>query len=337
MLSTWSDRLRALSWRRVWASLFLAIALSLGAVGAINLVRKPQTFAVIDARSEAMEFKVFNPELSIIYGSGFRISSWPTGSKDGECAQGTLLPGVMSQVSYLRIEGRELVILVNGNGELRLEHGGAEPFDGEVVLYTDAECGQLTTNRLPIWGPGKIGSALSMRSDGPGPILLEGSLTTFGRTVDLWPFGRGGAMYSAGEPITIPSGGYIESHGLETQDADPIPVEQTALFGYVTLSEEPGLGVHVTTETPRLQVSTPGVRENSSRIEVGLFAQVLNDPTILAAQLTLVLLVLLWPITIDLVGLAVSGAEEKAPVETGGPENVRQDPSQNMASLKDFA
>lgn len=336
MPSTWSDRFKAISWRRVATSFLLAIVLSVATVGILSLVRKPQTFAVIDARSEFMEFSVFNPELSFIYGTGFRISSWPDGSKDGKCASGALAPDVMSRVSYQRVEKQGLVVLIDGKGEHRLDDGSAGSFDGEVLLYADATCGQLISNRFPIWGPGKIGSAFSMRSDGPGPILLEGSLATYGRTIDLWPFGRGGAIYSAAEPLTIPSGGYIESNAKALQAEDPVADELTALFGYVALSDEPGLAVHVTTETPRLQISTPGAQPNSSRIEVGLFAQVLNDPTILAAQIFLILLVLLWPITIDLVGLAVSGGDEGASAKTDAAKLTPAE-TPNAPALRDCA
>lgn len=311
MPSISSDWLVAVSWRRLATSFLLAIVFSLAALGALNLVRKPQTFAVINARSEFMEFTVFNPALSIIHGAGLKISGSGGEGEEDKCTQGAFLPSVLSRISYQRIEKQALVIVIDGKGEHRRDDGSAEAFDGEVVLYTDEACGKLTANRFPIWGPGKIGSALAMRSDGPGPILLEGSLTIFGRTIDLQPFGRGGAIYSAGEPLAIPSGGYIESNAAQLQATDPVPAELTALFGYVAFTEESGLDVHVTTETPRLQVSTPGVRENASRIEVGLFAQVLNDPTILAAQFFFILLVTLWPTAKEVVNFAVSGTDKK--------------------------
>ncbi len=327
-----------ISWGRVATSFLLAMALSVAALGILSLVHKPQTFAVIDARSEYMEFSVFNPELSFIYAAGLRISSWPDGSRDEKCASGTLVPDIMSRVSYQRVENQGLVILVDGKGELRLDGGTAASFDGEVVLFADASCGSLLSNRFPVWGPGKIGSAFAMRSDGPGPILLEGSLATYGRTIDLWPFGRGGAIYSAtDEPLAIPSGGHIETNTKALQAEDPVADELTALFGYVTLSDEPGLAVHVTTETPRLQISTPGAQPNSSRIEVGLFAQVLNDPTILAAQILLILLVLLWPITIDLVGLAVSGRDEGAAARPDATSPVASQIPDNGTALRDCA
>lgn len=325
MLSTWSERLKSLSWLRVCLSFVFAILFSLLTLGLLSIVRTPQTFAVIKARSEIMEFKVFNPDLSIIYGGGLRISSWPDSAAqlDKACVKGAIIPAVMSSITYQRIDGGELVIIVNGKGDLRRDDGKVIPFDGELVLFNDLSnpadtkleaCGNLTSNKFPIWGPGRIGAGLSMRSDGPGPILLEGELATFGRTIDLGPL-KGGAMYAAGEPIGLPSGGYVDSNGFEGDDDKHVPAEQTALFGYVSHSaDEPGLGVNVTTETPRLQLSTPGVRQDSNRIEIGLFAQVLNDPSILAIQLFAVLFALFWPISIDLIGLAVSkdGDQEKS-------------------------
>lgn len=308
--------LRSLAWARVGVSLLLAVIFSVLAVLAIHMVRKPQTFAVINARSEVLSYSVFNPELAIIYGSGLKISSWPEDggvNRDGQCVAGAIIPDVMATVTYQRIEKNVIQISIDGKGELRSDQNSVAGFDGELVLYMDAECGDLVSNRFPIWGPGKIGSAFAMRSDGPGPILLSGSLEVFGRTIDLGPFGGGGAMYSAAQPLTIPSGGYIESNRPDDgEQSSNVAAEDTALFGYVSLSEEDGLGVHVTTETPELQLSTPGVKENTNKIEIGLFAQVLNDPNILTIQLFLVLLALLWPMSISAVGLALSRPESES-------------------------
>lgn len=311
----WNNRLRSLAWGRVGISLLLAVIFSVLAVLVVHKVGKPQTFAVINARSEVLSYSVFNPELAIIYGSGLKISSWPDGggvSRDGQCVGGAIIPDVMATVTYQRIEKNVIQISIDGKGELRSDQDSVAGFDGELVLYRDAECGDPVSNRFPIWGPGKIGSAFAMRSDGPGPILLSGSLEIFGRTIDLGPFRGGGAMYPATQPLTIPSGGYIESNRPgDREQSSNVAAEDTALFGYVSLSDEDGLGIHVTTETPELQISTPGVKENTNRIEIGLFAQVLNDPNILAIQLGLVLLALLWPISISAVSLALSRPERE--------------------------
>lgn len=164
MHSIWNS-ISILAWRRVGASFGLALLLSL----IVNFLllwfaAQPHTLAVINGRSEFASFSVFNPELTIIYGNGLRISSWPDSSRDGKCAEGAVLPGVLSIVSYQRVEQNVLQITVNGPGELRLDDSRTEPFDGEVILYEDAECGQLVSKRFPIWGPGKVGSAFSMQS-----------------------------------------------------------------------------------------------------------------------------------------------------------------------------
>lgn len=317
MSSTLSKWLQSLAWGRVGISLILAAILSVTAVLVIHNFSKPQTFAVINAQSELLTYSVFNPELAVIYGSGLRISSWPDdngSNRDDTCANGVIIPGVMSSVTYQRIEKNVLQISVEGKGEFRSDTDGVIPFDGELLLYKDETCGSPISNRFPIWGPGKIGSAFAMRSDGPGPILLSGSLEVFGRTIELGSL-SGGAMYSAAQPLSIPSGGYVESYRpTNDQKTSNVAAEETALFGYVSLSDENGLGVHVTTETPQLQVSMPGVKENTNRIEIGLFAQVLNDPNILVLQLGFFLLALIWPISISLVSLSLSKRDPVLPI-----------------------
>lgn len=304
---TWNDLLRRIAWWRVSSAFALALVSTLAAFAIFRSISQPETFAVVNARSEYLEYRVFNPELAMLHGEGLRIAVWPDGQREDQCAGGTFLPEQLATVTYQRIENGPLQISMEGKGTYRTAEGGSDQFDGEVVLYPDPACGSLVSSRFPIWGPGKIGSAFSVRGDGPGPILLSGTLEVFGRTVSLGPFGKGGAVYaSTAQPLTIPSGGFIQSDRRDGDETTEVSTEMTALFGYILLSEEPGFAVHVTTETPLLQVFTPGTRENTNRIEIGLFAQVLNDPNILRAQIFFLLLFLFLPVFIDLTSLALS-------------------------------
>ena len=259
---------------RIGSAIILAVLATVATLVAFQLINNPQTFAVVHARSEYLEYKVFNPELAVLHGSGLRISSWPDGSRDDQCAGGIIKPGVLATVSYQRVEQGDLQITVTGKGSFLTDGSGSGTFDGEAILYPDPICGKLVTKRFPVWGPGKIGSSFAMRGDGPGPILLSGTLEVFGRTIGLGPFGSGGAIYVATpQPLTIPPAGFIESDQIgNAAPSSRIPPEITALFGYISLSDEAGFDVQITTETPFLQVSTPGVRQNANRIEIGLFA-----------------------------------------------------------------
>jgi hypothetical protein len=292
------NNLGRLPWLRVGVSLALATLLAFGAVwGLFWFYGKPSTLTSIKARSELVTFDVFNPELAIIHAQGLRIGSWPDASRDDQCGAGAFLPGVGAKVTYQRVEQGALQITIEGAGELRTPAGGTVPFEGELLLFHDASCQPgLLANRLPVWGPGKIGSPFSMRSDGPGPILLSATLDVFGRTIDVPFFGKSGSIYVAIEEMAIPPGSFIESdRPLDGANEELALNPEGAMFGFVELSGEPGLSVFVSTESRQLGVTTPGARANSSRIDLGLFVQVLNDPGFLKIQLSFALLLLLAP------------------------------------------
>ncbi|WP_289730289.1 hypothetical protein [Rhizobium sp. S163] len=308
------NRLRQLPWLHGCASLLLATVLAFGAIwGLFWFYGQPRTMTSIKAESELVTFHVFNPELAIIYAQGLRISSWPDGSRDGQCGDGAVLPGIGAEVSYQRVEQAPLQVTVEGAGELRLSTGETVPFDGELLMFRDPSCAAgLLANRLPIWGPGKIGSPFSMRSDGPGPILLSATLDVFGRTIDVPLFGRSGAIYAAVEGMEIPPGSFIESDrpvegARQEMGLDPAG----AMFGFIDLSEKPGFSVFVSTESRQLGVTTPGARTGISRIDLSLFVQVVNDPGFLKIQLSLALLLFLVPKVIGAADLVFPGAKGK--------------------------
>jgi len=308
----WS-RFRRLAWARLGVSVALAVLLAALASYALHaLSDNPRTLTAISARSEYASFSVFNPDLAIIYAKGLRIVTSSEANVENQCGSGVILPGVGSRVSYQRIEKNLLLITIEGKGELRDPRGKGLFFDGEIILQTDVTCdGAMLTNRLPIWGPGKIGSPFAMRSDGPSPTLLSGTLDVFGRTISVPVLNNSGSIYAAIDDMAIPPGSVVESERHRTRGGSlAVPDSESAMFGFIEVSEEPGFAISVSTESPELSITPPGARSNSSRIDLSLFVQVLNDPVFLQIQLFFVLLFLLWPIFIDAVGLAYSRNDE---------------------------
>lgn len=310
------NRFHRISWHPIATSFGLAALLATGATSALFwFSAQSTTLTSIKAKSELVAFSVFNPELAIIYASGLRVSSWPDGSQDDQCFDGAFLPGVGAQVTYLRTENGPFQILIEGKGELRKPQGDIIPFDGELLLFRDHGCGELLAERFPVWGPGKIGSPFSMRSDGPGPVLISATLNVFGRTIDVPLLGDGGALYAAIEEMAIPPGSLIESEKLGGRDSQASTDDaEAAMFGFVELSEdEPGFSVSVSTESRELRVTTPGARSNSSKIDLGLFVQASNDPGFLKVQLFVVLIFALWPFSMEMLKEAVSGRKKREP------------------------
>ena len=328
----WS-KLKGLAWFRLGASIALAVALALLATLVLHaLSGKPRTLTSIEARSEYVSFSVINPELAILYAQGLRIVSWPDGQLDNQCAQGAFLPDVGSRVSYQRIGDQALSISVDGKGKLRKSSNEVLPFDGELILMVDCLCADaLIANRLPVWGPGQIGSAFSMRSDGPSPTLLNGTLDVFGRTMDMPLWGGAGAIYAAIDDMAIPPGSVIQTDAAATyREGADTPDPEAAMFGFVELSDASGLAVSISTESPQLSITPPGARADSSRVDLSLFVQVLNDPVFLKIQLFFVLAFVLWPALMDAINLAHSRAGEtnnldRAGSKTSGVNNVIPD------------
>lgn len=303
MPSIWSKALAALAWRRVAASFATSVALTLATLWVFGSLGGPQTFAVIQANSEYLRYRVFNTQLASFPADGFRIGLADEAALEGQCLAGMLEPRLDGTVEYIRQADGALIIVLQRGGVT----ASGISFNGPTSLVADPTCAGTPPSLLPVWGPGQVGDTFTVRSDGFGPILLSGSLEVFGRTIHLGWFGQGGAVYSASsEPMTVPPGGWIWTDGDNAALGADLPPEEAALFGYVDAKADQGLNVRVTTESPLLQIIAPGGRLEPGRIEIGMFAQALNDPNILRAQFALLIFLLLFPIMIDLVALATS-------------------------------
>ncbi|MBC7282747.1 hypothetical protein [Hoeflea sp.] len=331
MLSMWS-RPERIAWRRIGASIGLAVGLALLVSLALHLMSdNPKTLASIKAESEIVSFAVSNPELAILYGQGFRIANWPDGSLDDVCSEGAFLPGVGARVSYQRIETNPLQVTVEGTGDFRKATGETVSFAGELILIADVTCApDLLSRRLPVWGPGSIGARFAMRSDGPGPTLLSGELDVFGRTIDVPMLDGGGSIYVAIEEMQIPPGSLIETDAARLEgDKDLAPNPEAAMFGFITVSDQPGLVVSVSTESLELTITPPGGRANSSRVDLGLLVQLINDPVFLKIQLFFVLAFVLWPMLMDAISLAYSRPDRMDPGDPPSLPDIQATPQES--------
>jgi hypothetical protein len=285
--------------------------LTAAAIASLNALSAPSTIAVIQGQTEILTYRTFNPQLSSFTGDGLRVSFGDDVSLEGQCIEGTVIPQIDTQIRYTLRSGSTLGILLDGGGGDIRTRNGTRPFDGQLGLYADATCGDLAVQKLPVWGPGELGSAFTVREDGIDPVLLAGHLSVFGKTLDLGWFGQGGALYAAtAQPIALPPGGWLWTGVQDDDDLSGASPEETALFGFVQIGEN-SLDVSLSTETPLLQVIAPGGRSEASRIEIGMFAQIINDPNVLRLQLIVLIFFFLLPVVADLSGIAISLSEKR--------------------------
>ncbi len=314
---------------------------------ALSWLPAPATVVVIEGRTEYLQYNTFNPQLSAFPVDGFRVAYADDEELETSCLVGTFTPDVGSSITYIAREPDPFLVSVAGTGGMLTGDSGSGNIGGEISLFADPTCAGTRANRFPVWGPGRIGSLFTVRNDGIGPLLLSGTMSVFGRTLDLGVLGEGGALYTAlSQPFTLLPGGTIWTDGAPAdleQAGRRIAPEQAALFGFVSLDAEAGMGMRLTTETPILQVHTPGGSLDANRIEIGIFAQILNDPNILRIQVTLLLFFFLLPIAIDLLSLlapitetpdasqrAIEPLPEAGPPGDVGPTRPAREPASSI-------
>lgn len=166
------------------------------------------------------------------------------------------------------------------------------------LLVEESEgCSGTATKRLPINGAVEIGDELrpqtSLEEPSSAP-LIEGRVEIFGKTLDLaallggWLPGFGHLqdrrprLYPAME-IGFPPGSRIWEADTPGQQAARQPWAGMVLIE----PDTPALQVEVTTEATSLAIARPGGGTEPEILRIGMFAQLTNDPNVLALQVAL--------------------------------------------------
>lgn len=295
--------------------MLLSLVFALLPFGIMWLLSIPATLAVIEGQTEYLSYRSFNPELSKFSANGFRVSFAADEHLEGTCLEGTIAPDVDARISYTKRRGEALALHMDGKGGEIRKTSETVKFQADIALFADPACGERAVRKLPVWGPGRIGDAFTVREDGIAPTLLSGNLSLFGRTVNLGWLGQGNQLYPASsQSFALPPGGWLWTDGTPSS-GDKVSPEQAALFGFVEVEDEGALAMRLSTETPHLQIVAPGGRMEPDRIEIGMFVQILNDPNILKLQLFIFILFFLLPIVSDLVNVARSNPNQKNETE----------------------
>lgn len=129
---------------------------------------------------------------------------------------------------------------------------------------------------LPIAGPVQVGNELANATPPPdglprrADLMLDGSFTVFGRTIQLW---GPPALYPISDsPLPLPAGSRVGALPDNPQDAD-------AWHG-MALFTPSGLNVRATADADRVSLFRAGARDGELAYQFGLFAAVAGDPTI---------------------------------------------------------
>lgn len=295
------------------AALFPVVA---GCVFLLYFMPSLPSIAVLTATVESMSFKVVVPEMARIslrgyavsyeapltdlgFGSGDRVIKSKTPPRP-LCLEGVLTPEPGTKITYERYGSDPIAI------ELRRDDGksigsfdlakGVVPEamqkaswirfvaakDDDEDAKTKPACPGTASTRLPVYGLADIGSEIRPWNSGDKPsfgTLLEGSIDIFARAIPV-PFrNQEPRIYPATTTsITVPPGSRVTLGKSEVGRAPWVG------FALPNASNSFGLDVRLTTEAKDIAFVRPGVGLEPEVLSVGLFTQLVNDPTLISGQ-----------------------------------------------------
>jgi hypothetical protein len=284
------------------------------------LLPRAPTVSVIHAVAEQMSFTVLVPEMSRLRLPGFSArteiaaaaprratGSAALGASKALCPGGLLEPAAGTRITYRRIgDGPMRIVLDRVDdkpvGEFK---GQAQPVSRELakaswlVLEAAEACEGTSAKRFPVQGVAEIGDELRPETQINEPSsapLLEGRIEIYGRTVDLLAFqkDRRPRIYPVTEMALPPGSRIAEAPPLvagigKAANASP---EKAPWSGFAMI-DETALKIELTTEAPALALYRPGGAIEPEILNVGIFAQLTNDPNIVALQAAAVLLIVM--------------------------------------------
>jgi hypothetical protein len=269
----------------------LVILILVGALYALFLWTLPRAkfWVSLTATSESVKFRVVNPDFAVIHISGMEAHSSDPKAKLTGCVAGVVTPANGSSIEYRRGSDDFFKITIDSrfgspNGTVfRFRPAAQNSMPFEVTAATEfrakKDCGTPPA-RLPIWGPAKFGDRLSAPGESgdvtPG-LLSEGTIEVYAHAHD-WLLG-----------IKFPSSVY----SVQTFDLPPgsvLTAVDDAAENWIGTASVPsdgnGFEIRASTMSPNIALQLPHAPTGTKpqRIDLGQYAQYLNDPNVIQIQ-----------------------------------------------------
>lgn len=172
-------------------------------------------------------------------------------------------------------------ILVDRLNSFVIELYAPDELDASEELEASDERALARAWPLPIAGPAEVGAEFGVinipKAGEPRDfnLLMNGTLQVVGKAT--MPSARNALVPALSEALAIPAGSRLTS--LTDPDAPP-DAAGAPWYGLAIVAPN-GFRVSATTEASQLYIYRPGIdRDQRELIEVGLFAQFLNDPSL---------------------------------------------------------
>lgn len=256
----------------------LLCVLALGLVALLH--RSP--LLVFDIRTEQFSQLAVRPAFSALTVRDAALRGLTEDCRDLASFTGVVEPPEGAKLTYRWRPNAVSVMIEGGPVRLIKEAGVCVERSQQVSLTLDipsAPEGQSAESIglvLPIAGPVQVGNELANATPPPDglprrvDLMLEGSFTVFGRTIQLW--GTPALYPISDSPLPLPAGSRVGALPENPQDAD-------AWHGMAMVTPS-GFNVRATADADRVSLFRAGARDGELAYQFGLFSALAGDPTI---------------------------------------------------------
>lgn len=258
--------------------LVISLAVTLACVlvlGVLALVYRAPLL-VFDIRTEQFAQVVVRPPLSALTVRDATLRGLTEACAGQETFTGVVEAPEGAILTYRWRPGSVSVAISNGPLRLIGTDGSCTEPEGEFSVVLDVPGDDQASLILPIAGPVEVGSELSNAAPPPGglprrlDLLLDGSFTVFGRTIQLW--GTPSLYPISTDPLPLPAGSRVGPLPAKPEEAD-------AWYG-VAFADEDGFVVRATADADRVSLFRASDRDGELAYSFGLFSAIVGDPVI---------------------------------------------------------
>lgn len=290
----------------------------------------PRFWVSLTATSEAVRFRVINPDLALIHVSG--MEAFPSEAKPTGCIAGVLAPPLGSIVEYRRGGDDYYRVVVSPPSaspkspgvrfEPSSQNAKTIEWAGSVMLKAKSDCG-APPKRLPIWGVATYGDRIGAPSRSgeivPG-LLSDGTIEVYAHAQE-WLLGLKfpPSIFSV-QTFDLPPGAVL-THP---------PGAEVIWIGAATSNRDDGLGFSIRASTSSqnvaLQLPNSPIGVPAQKISLGEYAQYLNDPNIVQIQFFFAVFIFLLQAVISVTEF-FELQEQEAPCRAAEPSPEIASPS----------
>jgi hypothetical protein len=285
-----SIRRRRHSWGRVSVLALVGVAVLGGYAWFLWALPQARISVVLSASSESVAYRVIDSDMSVMHLFGLRATA--IDGSVSACADMVVTPALGARVEYRRGDDDHYSVTIDPRDPaattafLREKDGKSRPVKGSIVFASAKACGDDKPQRLPIWGPAEFGEELrppGVSGDVAPGILVSGTISVYGRAHERLLGLHFPPVTYLVSSFDLPAGSVLSAKEPDGTLSD------TAWTGLATTNnDDPGFTIAASTDARNVSLTSARAARDANdateQIDLGGFAQFLNDPNVVQIQ-----------------------------------------------------